>query len=125
MRPAWRLVLLVAIASTACGNPPSAGGPQAATGGRELYASNGCAVCHGSEGRGDGPVAAGTTPRPTDFTKPESFKTARTVDAVATVIADGIPSTPRPMPPYRHLDEGARRLIAEYVLSLGDQGSRR
>jgi mono/diheme cytochrome c family protein len=34
--------------------------------GREIYVER-CAVCHGDSGRGDGPAAAGLTPRPADF----------------------------------------------------------
>jgi len=33
---------------------------------RELFAAN-CVSCHGAEGRGDGPAAAGLEPAPTDF----------------------------------------------------------
>jgi len=34
--------------------------------GSAIYAER-CAVCHGVAGRGDGPLAAGLTPRPADF----------------------------------------------------------
>lgn len=34
--------------------------------GRELYLEH-CAVCHGKEGRGDGPAASGMNPPPADF----------------------------------------------------------
>src|SRR4051812_14506034 len=36
--------------------------------GRLLYQTN-CAVCHGASGRGDGPVAIGLRPSPSDFTQ--------------------------------------------------------
>jgi mono/diheme cytochrome c family protein len=35
-----------------------------------VYADN-CAVCHGDEGKGDGPIAASLTPRPPDLTQSE------------------------------------------------------
>ncbi len=35
---------------------------------REIYLAN-CAACHGSEGKGDGPLAAGLDPRPADLTQ--------------------------------------------------------
>lgn len=38
--------------------------------GEGLFQRN-CAVCHGDEGRGDGPAAAGLRPPPADFTDPE------------------------------------------------------
>jgi mono/diheme cytochrome c family protein len=34
--------------------------------GREIYASS-CAICHGVQGRGDGPLARTMVPRPSDF----------------------------------------------------------
>jgi|CXWL01.1.fsa_nt_gi copper transport protein len=50
---------------------PSAGNPVAATeasiaAGRMLFQQN-CIVCHGTEGRGDGPQAASLNPRPADI----------------------------------------------------------
>jgi putative copper resistance protein D len=36
--------------------------------GTALYQDSGCAVCHGAEGHGDGPVAAELTPPPPDLT---------------------------------------------------------
>ena len=36
--------------------------------GKKLYQAH-CAVCHGSGGKGDGPAAAGLTPRPTNLVK--------------------------------------------------------
>ncbi|MGE0043428.1 MAG: cytochrome c [Vicinamibacterales bacterium] len=112
------MVGLVLLAGLAVGCAAGQARDEAAEG-RALYAGNGCAVCHGRDGQGDGPVAAVTTPRPTDFGSPGTFRRPRTVEAVAEVIAAGIPSAPRPMPPYRHLDAESRRLLAVYVLSIG------
>lgn len=84
-----------------------------------LYDTNGCAACHGREGRGDGLLARTLSPAPRDFMKTDAFKGPRTVVAVAEVIARGIPSTPTPMPAYAHLDIDSRRRIAGYVLSIG------
>ncbi|HBV55944.1 MAG TPA: cytochrome C [Rhodobacteraceae bacterium] len=36
--------------------------------GAALYAEN-CAICHGPLARGDGPIAAGLSPKPSDLTK--------------------------------------------------------
>lgn len=35
--------------------------------GERVYRSYGCDTCHGAQGRGDGPAAAGLRPRPADF----------------------------------------------------------
>ncbi len=43
--------------------------------GAEIYRTN-CASCHGSLGRGDGPLAAGLSPRPADLTSPSLGNTA-------------------------------------------------
>jgi putative copper export protein/mono/diheme cytochrome c family protein len=40
--------------------------------GARLYAEN-CAVCHGADGRGNGPAAAGLSVRPADLTAPHLF----------------------------------------------------
>ncbi len=40
--------------------------------GARLYAQN-CALCHGADGKGDGPAAAGLTVRPADLTAPHLF----------------------------------------------------
>ncbi len=40
--------------------------------GARLYAEN-CALCHGADGRGDGPAAAGLAVRPADLTAPHLF----------------------------------------------------
>ena len=40
--------------------------------GDAVYADN-CALCHGTNGRGDGPAAAGLPTRPADLTEPHLF----------------------------------------------------
>lgn len=40
--------------------------PQSLASGRELFARH-CAVCHGQDGKGDGPAAAAMDPRPANF----------------------------------------------------------
>jgi len=42
-------------------------GPGGGASGAALYADY-CAACHGTTGKGDGPAAAGLTPRPVDLT---------------------------------------------------------
>ncbi len=59
-----------------------------------------CAVCHGSGGRGDGPAAAGMSPRPTDLTR-LSANNGGTFPIVAVMNQiDGYRSGPRAMPEF-------------------------
>jgi mono/diheme cytochrome c family protein len=61
-----------------------------------------CGACHGREGHGDGPVAAGLTRKPADLTllaskNGGSFpyeKVARTIDGRETTRAHGTPDMP-------------------------------
>ncbi len=48
--------------------PPAAGAPQGATAAERIYFAH-CAVCHGPDGRGNGPAAPSMIPRPRDFTE--------------------------------------------------------
>jgi mono/diheme cytochrome c family protein len=43
------------------------------TEGQSLYAAK-CQICHGANGRGDGPAAAALNPKPADFTNPTIWK---------------------------------------------------
>jgi copper transport protein len=76
---------------------PSAGNPVAATeesvaAGRMLYQNN-CVVCHGAEGRGDGPQAEGLDPRPADLRQHLPYHTDPQFFAF---IANGFPGTAMP-----------------------------
>lgn len=85
--------------------------------GRALYASDGCAGCHGTTGHGDGPVARTLTPPPRDFRDASAFKNGIDESAIAQTIATGIPRGGA-MPLYAHLSERERRSLARYVISL-------
>src|ERR1700682_2878121 len=74
--------------------------------GKKLFQNN-CAVCHGFDGTGGtGPsLARAKLPRAPD------------IAALVDVIVEGIPTTG--MPPSWHLLPNGPKLVAEYVLSLG------
>jgi len=86
--------------------------------GAQAYRDNGCRMCHGEAGRGDGPLAVSLQPRPRDFADAAAFRNAHTIESIARTIATGVPSTPTPMPPYAHLEERTRLQLAAWIVSL-------
>jgi len=56
-----------------------------------------CAPCHGTEGRGDGPAAAGIDPHPRNFRDPDFWR-GRTTEQLRLVVRQGKPGTL--MPPF-------------------------
>jgi len=85
--------------------------------GRRLYASDGCAACHGVLGNGDGPVARTLNPPPRDFRTATAFKNGADEASIAQTLATGIPGGGA-MPLYAHLTDRERRSLALYVISL-------
>ncbi len=51
-----------------------------------------CLMCHGAQGKGDGPAGAMMNPHPANFTSPESKKKSDAV--LLQVIESGRPGTP-------------------------------
>ena len=84
--------------------------------GKALFIRNGCAVCHGPDGRGDGQIAATLKPPPRDFRDPAAYKNGHSKAAIARTIQKGMPGTS--MPGYRHLSAEEREQIAAYIRSL-------
>jgi high-affinity iron transporter len=111
------LIIIVAICS-ACGPGRPVPANDAAAG-RQLYATYGCAACHGAEGRGDGPAA--TMPKPRDFRIRSAYRHGSTVDAIATTIQYGAGA----MPAFPYIPENERREIAVWVHSLAEKGNAR
>ena len=107
----WTLAVLVA----GC-----AGEGEDATGaveqGKALFTRNGCAVCHGPDGRGDGQIAATLKPPPRDFRDPAAYKNGHSKAAIARTIQKGMPGTS--MPGYGHLSAEEREQMAAYIRSL-------
>ena len=63
--------------------------------GPALFATH-CAVCHGPEGRGDGPTAVALDPKPVDLTGPRPDDKRGQPGGRRVVIADGSPGTTMP-----------------------------
>lgn len=113
------LLLVAALLAAACG-----AGDGAATG-RELYVYHGCPVCHGDEGRGDGPVAATLDPPPRDLHDPSSYRVGSSLEEVASTIEKGIlVFQGSGMPAYAHIPPDERLELARYIVSLQEQETR-
>ena len=81
--------------------PPAMGAPEKATLVQKLYFEH-CAVCHGPDGRGDGPAAPSMIPRPRDFTqglykyKSTPAGVPPSDDDLTAAIADGLADSGMP-----------------------------
>lgn len=89
--------------------------------GRELFGSR-CAVCHGAEGDGRGPVAASMDPPPRDFTKGQfRIRSTRPGDPPSDhdlflTVSRGMAGTP--MPAWGGLSASDRWALVDFVKSL-------
>lgn len=85
--------------------------------GKALYGQYGCTVCHGMDGRGDGPISYTLKPPPRDFRDPGAYRIGRDVVTIAGTLRDGMPDSPS-MVPFPHIKDEERFKIAMYVASL-------
>jgi len=85
--------------------------------GHRLYTRYGCAVCHGLEGRGDGPVASTLRPGPRDFREEGAYRMGHDIVRIAGTLETGMPDSPS-MPPFPHIKDVERFKIAMYIVSL-------
>lgn len=96
--------------STELANPVPASAASVERGGA-LFAQN-CVVCHGSQGRGDGPEVATLNPRPPDMTQPHSA--SHTDGYLFNIITRG--SSGSAMPAWNgRLSESERWDLVNYV----------
>jgi len=102
---------------SACGGGPAAGEGQSAdpARGQGIYETR-CAPCHGTEGRGDGPAAAGLEPKPRNLRDPEFWR-GRTPAQLRLVVKLGKPGTL--MPPFEGaLSEAQIDAVVGYLESF-------
>ncbi|MBI4509021.1 MAG: c-type cytochrome [Deltaproteobacteria bacterium] len=94
--------------------------------GRELYAKVGCALCHGDEGRGNGPLAAhlkndqGRPNPPLDFTTSPLRRGRRGIRDIFLTLSTGLDGTP--MPSFSALPEMDLFALAAHVDSIRWKG---
>jgi cytochrome c oxidase cbb3-type subunit 2 len=96
--------------------------------GKEVYASIGCAACHGEVGRGDGPSALTLTDdwghpiRPADLTKRWTFRGGPTREDIYRTFTTGLNGTP--MPSFAEsLSDAQRWQLVDYINSLDPRDS--
>ncbi len=120
MRKIWILPLVLLVGCGSQGDPQNtagSGSQQAAIDhGKALYATHGCAACHGANGSGDGPIAGSLTSPPRDLSKLDSYRQGTTLAEVAETLRLGVNGTA--MPPYPHIPEEERVAMAEFLVSL-------
>lgn len=107
---------------------PPKPGPDAAKAGQALFMGAGaCFICHGMQGKGDGPTARGTTYTagkhqgkpvpPANLTRPDLFKGGSRAKDIFRTISTGLDGTP--MPGFaKALTPEQRWNLTFYVLSL-------
>ena len=110
-----RLILATLLTLAACGPGEE---PEGFTG-AQLYERHGCALCHGPEGRGDGPVAPTLDPPPRDLGDPASYRIGPTEDEIAKTLEEGIlVFRGSGMPSYAHIPAEERMELARYIVTL-------
>jgi mono/diheme cytochrome c family protein len=84
-----------------------AAGDELATG-ESLYEAK-CQICHGANGRGDGPAASALNPKPRDFTNP-AFWQNNADDKIKRTVTTG-----KGMMPAFALDDDEIKAITDYM----------
>ena len=74
--------------------------------GKALYEEK-CMICHGQNGKGDGPAAAALSPPPKDFNRPEFWKQKDVHQLIRSQVKNGKGS----MPAFNLSDEEINAII--------------
>jgi mono/diheme cytochrome c family protein len=113
VRAALFFVVTVAFGASGCRSAEQRG--------QQLYAERGCAVCHGADGRGDGPAAARLDTRPLDFADVRAYRQGAGQNEIAASIRNGSGA----MPPFRDLTGPEAQDIAAWIVSVQQSAVRR
>jgi len=85
--------------------------------GAQLYKAN-CAVCHGDQGRGDGPAASALKPPPRDHTDRAYMSTITDEDMAKTITIGGVLKNKPLMPGTPQIKGADLDALVAYVRSL-------
>lgn len=78
-----------------------------------------CASCHGAEGTGNGPAAAGLNPKPRNFHASEGWKNGRKPSNIFKTLKEGVGG----MPSFASLPAEDRWALSHYVHAFGGDGA--
>jgi len=122
---AWFVAAALVTCTPACGRSESR--EERLRHGARLFEEQGCIVCHGREGHGDGQRSGSLNPRPRDFRDPGAYVQGTNARAIASTLETGIRVRDAQMPSFSHLAEGERLALGEFIVSLqrGVNGSAR
>lgn len=94
---------------------PWVSSPELLAHGKKIFSEQ-CAICHGAEGRGDGPAAAALNPKPRNFHEDAGWKNGRSPARIFGTLLTGLGSMPSFKETLPSSDD--RWAVAQYVLSL-------
>lgn len=86
--------------------------------GAQLFQAQGCVLCHGRQGHGDGERSQGLNPRPRDFRDLSAYLQGTEARDIAATLATGIRVRSAQMPAFAHLSERERLALGEFIVSL-------
>ena len=86
--------------------------------GRKLFMANGCNLCHGPEGRGDGPVARSLNPKPRNFADLSAYKRGPGLEQIEETIQHGLNTGQGIMPAFPNIASEDRHRLALFIQSL-------
>ncbi|MEQ1665132.1 MAG: cytochrome c [Bdellovibrionales bacterium] len=82
--------------------------------GLKIYKTN-CAICHGDEGKGNGPAGLSLQPPPRNFVEGKWKKGGQSAELFAT-ISEGLPGTS--MAGFKHLPKADRWALVLFIRSI-------
>lgn len=82
--------------------------------GKQVYATS-CAMCHGNEGKGDGPAGMSLNPKPRNFVEGKWTKGGARL-GLFDVVSNGIPGTS--MAAFKHVPLNERWALVHFIRSI-------